>query len=304
LTPYKIDREGAIAPVFPPLQVAQVVALACSSPSEYGLSLQRWTLRDLQYQILSEGIVTQVHYTTVHVILSNVDLQPHRTLYWKHPVAEDFEEKAASVLWYYERVESLEEKGELLFCLDEKTQIQALSPPHPDIPVQPGCPLRRDHEYIRHGTANLFLIYDVYDGQLWGDTPSRTNSAHFTKTLEKHIRRFPQAKRIHYILDGAPSHSSKITREWLNQYKGCVQFHFTPAHASWLNMAELALSAFSRRYLKNGSWESRKELTHHIRNSLREYNRDFAYPFNWTFSRRKLHDWYQQKCCTTSPTRH
>ena len=58
-TPYKTDREGAIAPVFPPLQVAQIVALACSPPSDYGLALQRWTYRDLQYQILSEGIVTE-----------------------------------------------------------------------------------------------------------------------------------------------------------------------------------------------------------------------------------------------------
>lgn len=125
---------------FPPLQVAQVVALACSPPSAYGLALQRWTYRDLQYQILSEGIVTEIYYTTVHSLLADVDLQPHRTLYWKHPVAPDFEEKAASVLWYYERVECLEAKEELVFCLDEKTQIQALSPPHPDLPAQPGCP--------------------------------------------------------------------------------------------------------------------------------------------------------------------
>ena len=280
------------------------MALACGSPSDYGLALQRWTFRDLQYQILSEGIVTEIHYTTVHALLSDIDLQPHRTLYWKHPIAKDFEEKAASVLWYYERVESLEAKGELLFCLDEKTQIQALSPPHPDLPAQPGCPLRRDHEYVRHGTANLFLVYDVHEGQLWGDTPSRTNSAHFTKTLEKHIRRYPWANRIHYILDGAPSHASKLTRAWLDQYKGRVQFHYTPAHASWLNMAELALSAFSRRYLKNGCWDSRKELKSHIRHSLREYNRDYAYPFYWTFSRRKLHDWYQRNCCPIKNTRH
>ena len=56
-------------------------------------------------------------------------------------------------------------------------------------------------------------------------------------------------------------------------------------------MAELALSAFSRRYMKNGSWKSSEELTHHIRSCLHVYNRDFSYPFNWTFSRRRLDDW-------------
>lgn len=282
-----------------------MVALACSLPWTSGLWQQRWTYRTLQAQIVREGIVTSIHYSTLYLILQAVDLQPHRTLYWKHPAAPDFEEKAASVLWYYERAESLLEKGEPVFCLDEKTQIQALSRPNADLPTQPGCPLRRDHEYIRHGTANLLLVYDLVSGALWGEAPSRTDSRHFQRTLKKHIDRHPDAKRIHYILDGAPSHQSKSTQSWLRQFGGRIRFHFTPAHASWLNMAELALSAFSRRYLKNGVWNSRHELIRSIRNSLHEYNRRFAHPFEWTFSRYKMHLWHRQlNCCDINSTGH
>lgn len=164
--------------------------------------------------------------------------------------------------------------------------------------------MRRDHEYVRHGTANLLLTYNLGDGTLWGDTPSKTNSQNFQHSLEKHIRRQKDAKRIHYILDGAPAHTSQSTQSWLKQFVGRVCFHFTPAHASWLNMAELALSAFSRRYLKDRNWTSLPDLHRCIRNSLHEYNRLFAHPFNWTFSRYKMHSWYHNNRCTTKSTRH
>lgn len=298
-----MDREGAIAPAFPPLQIAQIVALACSPPAHSGLWLQAWTCRSLQVQAIKDGIVTSIHYSTICLILQKVDLQPHRTLYWKHPTALDFEEKAAGVLWYYERAESLHVKGDLVFCLDEKTQIQALSPARPDLPARPGCPLRRDHEYVRHGTANLLLVYNVADGTLWGDTPSRTNSNHFQRTLEKHIRRHPKARRIHYILDGAPSHTSHSTQKWLKRFGGRVRFHFTPAHASWMNMAELALSTVSRKYLRGGRWISKPDLQRSIKNSLHEYNRLFAHPFHWTFSRRRMHDWHHLNRCQIRSTR-
>jgi hypothetical protein len=88
---------------------------------------------------------------------------------------------------------------------------------------------------------------------------------------------------VHCILDNGSSHIAKVTSEWVAAQEGLVRFHFTPAHASWLNQAELALSAFSRRYLRDRVSESRQELITHIYRSVGEYNELHAHPFRWSF---------------------
>lgn len=288
----KIYLEAVVRPFFPPLERTKIVALACTEPRDYGLLINRWTIRDLQIQIVKSEIITQIHYTSVAAILNDADLQPHRILYWKQPLAEDFEKKAASILWYYEHVSYLFSKRESVFCLDEKTQIQAISPRQPDILPVHGCPHRREHEYIRHGIANLLLIYNLADGTIWGDTTERNNSHNFCSSLENHVKLFPKTKKIHYILDNGSSHISKATQEWIKHFDGRIQFHFTPVHASWLNQAELTLSAYSRRYLKGGVWHSTRNLINHIHNSILDYNQQYAYPFKWSFTRHKMKNWY------------
>lgn len=153
-----IDRAAGVRRGFSPLQQAQIVALACTPPAEAGRAWVRWSVRALHDEIERRQIAT-LHPSTVHHILADADLHPQQVRYWRHALAEDFEVKAASVLWYYERVAALADRGELVVCLDEKPNIQALGRTIPDLLPAPGYALRRNWEYVRHGTVNLLVIF-------------------------------------------------------------------------------------------------------------------------------------------------
>ncbi|MDR7523534.1 MAG: IS630 family transposase [Armatimonadota bacterium] len=256
----RIARGAAVHGAFPPLQHAQIVALACTPPAEVGRAWVRWTVRALHDEIERRQIAT-LHPSTVHHILADADLHPHQVRSWRPALAEDFESKAASVLWDDERAGALADHGALVVCLDEKPNIQALGRPIPDLPPAPGYALRRDWEDVRHGTANLLVIYNLLTGRLWGRVLARTDAAHFLPALEAYLAELPwEIRCVHCILDNGASHIAKVTRAWIAAQEGLVRFHFTPTHASWLNQAELALGAFSRRYLRDRVSESRQAL--------------------------------------------
>jgi transposase len=225
-------RSGRPPRLFP-LQQAQIVALACTPPAEAGRAWVRWSVRALHDEIERRQIAT-LHPSTVHHILTDADLHPHQVRYWRHALAEDFAAKAASVLWYYERAAALVERGELVVCLDEKPNIQALGRTIPDLPPAPGYALRRDWEYVRHGTVNLLVIYNLLTGQLWGRVLAHNDAAHFIPALEAYLAELPwEIRCVHCILDNGSSHIAKATREWVAAQEGLVRLHFTPAHASW-----------------------------------------------------------------------
>lgn len=278
-----------------------MVALACRKPAELGLPRVRWTCRSLTAQLLDDGVFTSIHYTTIHLLLEQADLHPHRLLYWKRSHDPDFVAKAVHVLWYYQMARTLRQGGEWVFCLDEKTQIQLLGRKQPDIPMRPGCPRRREHEYVRHGTGNLILIHDVVEGTLFADTPAYNRSGPLTDALEQHLALYPQAQKLHYILDNGPTHDSAHTRRWRAGHGGRVRFHFTPIGASWLNQGELALSAFSRRYLRDRAWDDHRQFSPHVQNSVQYHNRHDACPFDWSFTRNRFREWNR---CRTSSTGH
>ena len=278
------------------------MALACRKPSDFGLPLVRWSVRDLTEQLVEQDVFTEIHYSTVHLILQDAELQPHRTLYWKRSHDPAFRQKAIHVLWYYSMAQSLRESGELVFCVDEKTQIQMLGRPVPDMPMRPGAPLRREHEYVRLGTGILLLIHDVVDGNFFGKALTHNRSPQFTETLDEHLATCRHAERIHYIMDNGSTHNSAHTSEWLASKRGRVRFHFTPSRASWLNQGETALSVFSRKYLRGRLWQSPDEFAPLVEHSIDHYNDHYAHPFDWSFTRNRFSDWMNR--CATSATGH
>lgn len=237
----------------------------------------------------------------MHLILRMADLQPHRTLYWKRSSDPNFDAKALHVLWYYENAERLYERNEPVFCVDEKPGIQLLGRPKEDLPIRPGCPLRREHEYIRHGTGLLFMIHDLHSGKFRCRTPVSKSSRHFIQVLQQHADSLPRARRIHYILDNDSTHKSKAVQEWLVKMRGRVRLHYTPTGASWLNQAEIALSVFSRRYLHRRVWSGPNEFPQIVRACMKEYNTCWAHPFDWSFTRNRFREWKRSR---TNSTRH
>ena len=196
-----------------------------------------------------------------------------------------------------------------MLCLDEKPNLQALERRCPAQPMQPGHGTRHEFEYIRHGTVNFLVLFNVYDGTIWGRCLDANDSAHFIPAVDGALRsrRYRRAARIHLILDNGPSHIAHETRAWFAR-QPAVRVLYTPAHASWLDQAELLLRAFGDRYLTHLDVPSRSALMTHLAASCREYNRYYAHPFTWSWTRRHLATWAAQRdlliCSQISATVH
>ena len=120
--------------------------------------MTHWATRSLAQIAAKRGIVPRIAHSTVSLILRTAELQPHRSRYWKTPTLnEEFRERAARILWCYERAFDLMARGELVICLDEKPAIQALERCAPTQPMRSGQIERREFEYERHGIVNLLV---------------------------------------------------------------------------------------------------------------------------------------------------
>src|SRR5438477_5430080 len=147
---------------FPPLQCAQIVELACLEPIAQGLHITHWTSADLAREAIAAGIVPTISARTVRDILQHVDLQPHRTRYWKTARLDaQFKERAEQVLWCYGNAERLAEQGTWVVCVDEIPTFQVLER-RPIRRAIPGSIEQQEFDYTRHGTVNLLVFLVVH----------------------------------------------------------------------------------------------------------------------------------------------
>lgn len=277
---------------FPPLQRVEIEQLACCAPAGIGLHMTHWATRSLAQIAMARGIVPRIAHSTVSLILRYADLQPHRSRYWKTPTLNaTFRKRAASVLWCYENVHNLARNGELVICLDEMPSLQVLERTHPTNLMRPGQIEHREFEYIRHGTVNFLVALIVHSGQMRGWCLDANDSNHLRPALRELFHDHRDARRIHVIWDGGASHIAAATNDFLQTHYPRVRALVTPAHASWLDQAELLLRAFSARYLERGDWPSRDAFVAHLNASWREYNKLFALPFTWSWTRVKMDEW-------------
>jgi hypothetical protein len=279
---------------FPPLVRVRVEQLACCEPAGLGLHLTHWSTRTLAEAAALAGIVPRITNSTVSLILRHATLQPHRYRYWKTPTLNDeFVELASPILWCYEQIERLTERGEVVVCWDEKPNLQALERPRQL--MRPGQIERLEFEYTRHGTVNFGVALAVGDGSIGGWCLDKNDSEHLCPVLAELFEALRDARKIHLIWDEGASHGSGYTKDFLRQYRGWVRVLPTPPHAGWLNQAELLLHAFSARYLYRASWSSRQHLSDHLLASVVEYDELFAHPFTWSWTRRDMHRWIDEK---------
>ena len=278
------------------LQRVAIEQLACCEPAGLGLRMTHWSTRSLARVAVKRDLVSQIAHSTISLILRTADLQPHRSRYWITPTLDaKFIQRAGRILWLYERVDSLWAHDEIVLALDEKPNIQALERARPAQPMRPGQIERQEFEYIRHGTVNFLTLLNVYNGQMRSCCLDKNDSEHLCRALPQLLRPFRPFRRVYLIWDGGPSHISAATAAVLRSYGSWLRVLFTPAHASWLNQAELLLKSFEVRYLQRGAWASRQDLIDHLIASTPEYNRLWAHPINWSWTRRDLHEWADKK---------
>jgi DDE superfamily endonuclease len=234
---------------FPPLERVRIERMACTDPAAYGVHFTHWDCRSLQQCVVEQGVVDTIHYTTVARILAEASLHPHRSRYWKTAtIDEAFTTLAAKVLWCYERVAWRHERGEVVLCLDEKPNIQALPRLVPRQLMSAGHIDRREFEYQRHGTVTLVVAFNVYDGTMRGWGINKNDHEHFLGCVRQVARAYRHAHRLHLIMDNGGSHIDQHTTAYFATHPR-LRAVYTPAHASWLNQAELLLRAFTDKYL-------------------------------------------------------
>jgi len=254
----------------------RIVATVTSRPPDVD---SVWT-----HRLLAEHLTTDaISASQIGRILADLDLKPHRVRGWltRRP-DPDFFTKAARVCDLYLHPPA----GSVVICIDEKTGISARSRKHPDQPVQPGRVARREFEYIRHGTISIIAALQVHTGEVLTQRITRNDSATFIaflSTLDQHI---DPALTVHLVLDNGSSHTSKATKRWLREHPR-FQATYTPAHASWLDQAELFFSILTRRLLRRGQFTSRDQLATKIEDFTIAYNRT-AKPYRWTYDGRPL----------------
>lgn len=285
-------RAAAIRRVFPPLQQAQIVELACLEPIAKNLHITHWASEDLARQAVLDRIVPAISARTVRRILQHVDLQPHRTRYWKTArLDEQFKQRAEQILWCYGHAERLAQCGIWVVCVDEMPNLQVLE----RVPIRraiPGFIERQEFEYIRHGTVTVLMFLVVHSGRMQAMCLEQKNAAQYTHALSLFRQHHRHLKGMFLIQDGDPAHTAAHTMEYFRSRRNWWRPRFTPAHASWLNQAELLNDAFSLRYLKRQSWESREAFIEHLAASWPEYNRLYAHPFTWMWTNHQMRQWF------------
>jgi DDE superfamily endonuclease len=238
--------------------------------------------------------VESISARSVQRILRAVDLQPHRTRYWKTPHLDaQFKERAEHVLWCYANAVRLARQGIWVVCVDEMPNLQVLE----RTPIRraiPGSIEHQEFEYVRHGTVNVLLFLMVHTGRMEAVCVQKKDAAHYIGQLRAFRRRHRGLQGVFLIQDGDPSHTAGLTWDYFDAYRRWWRPRQTPVHASWLNQAELLNDAFGYRYLRRASWQSRDEFIAHVTVSWPEYNRRYAHPFEWTWTNPRMRRWFAE----------
>jgi transposase len=167
----------------------------------------------------------------------------------------------------------------VVFAVDEKPQIQALDRTAPSLPMLTGTPARATHDYIRHGTLDLFAALNVASGTVITDLRPSHSADEFVRFLNKINREVPDALDVHLVLDNLSTHTTPKVHRWLLRHRR-FHLHFTPTYSSWLNLVERWFSALTTKKLQRSAHRHVRELAADIRNWIEVWNTD-PKPFVW-----------------------
>jgi transposase len=164
----------------------------------------------------------------------------------------------------------------LIFTAPDK---QALDRTQPLLPIGFDASEKRTHDYVRHGTTNLFAALNTATGQVYGECKPTRNGADFLAFLKNAVKAH-RRKEIHIVLDNLSTHTTPEVKDWLKAHPK-VHFHFTPVGSSWINQIEIWFGIITRQSIRRGTFASVQVLTRQIRDYITHWNTD-ATPFTWT----------------------
>lgn len=261
-------HQGREASVLTPAMEARILEWTRRKPSD---GSTHWTTRKLAKAL-------GVNHMVVARTWNRAGLRPHQIERYMASDDPDFETKAADVIGLYVKPP----QHAAVFCVDEKTAIQALDRLDPVLPFSPGRAERHGFEYYRHGTLSLYAAFNTKTGEVIGKTTPRHTSEEFVAFLEQIVANQPEGKRIHVIADNLSAHKTKRVKTFLDTHPS-VSLHFTPTYSSWLNQVELWFAKIERDVIARGIFTSVKDLDRKLMRYIRQYNKA-PKPVKWIYS--------------------
>jgi transposase len=249
---------GRVAEVLTPQTEARILSATRKKPAD---GSTHWSTRKL-------GKHLGVDHMLVHRVWTRAGIKPHRIKRYMLSNDPDFEKKAADVIGLYINPP----QHAVVFCLDEKTQIQALDRLDPVLPLSPGRLERHGFEYYRHGTLSLYAALNTRTGSVLAQPVARHSSEEFVAFLGQIIATQPRSKEIHIVLDNLSAHKARRVQQFLADHKN-IHLHFTPTYSSWLNQVEIWFSRIERDVIARGVFTSVKDLARKLMRYIRHYNR-------------------------------
>ena len=219
-----------------------------------------------------------VSFSAVQRIWRKHGVRPHRLD--THMVSNDpdFEVKAADVIGLYLNPPA----HAAVFCVDEKTAIQALDRKDRMLPLSPGRAQSHGFEYKRNGTLSLFAALNTATGEVLGKTAARHTSEQFVAFLADIVASQPRRREIHVICDNVSSHKTDLVEDFLAKHRR-VHMHYTPTYSSWLNQVENRFARIQRDVITRGIFTSPKDLDKKLMRYIRQYNKD-PRPLKWKYA--------------------
>jgi transposase len=213
--------------------------------------------------------------TSISLIWRAFGLQPHRAESFKLSTDPLFVDKVKDVCGLY--IDPPERA--VVLCVDEKSQIQALNRFAPILPLMPGTPERRSHDYVRHGTTSLFAALDMASGKVIGSLRRRHRATEFKKFLIQIDEEVPAHLDVHLVLDNYATHKTPEIQRWLLRHPR-FHLHFTPTSGSWLNMVERWFAELTTKKIKRGAHMSVRALEADIKDWIAQWNEN-PRPYVW-----------------------
>lgn len=252
---------------------ARIVALTRQSPpAETGLS--HWSSREMaKYLKRVEGV--SVSHNFIAGVWRDNGLQPHRQGTFKLSPDPDFAEKVIDVVGLY-----LDPPADaVVLSVDEKTQVQALDRTQPLLPITFDKAEQRTHDYVRHGTTNLFAALNITSGEIIGNCRPKRRTDDFLAFMDQVTAQYPD-RELHVVVDNLSTHAGKKVDKWLGKHPK-VTFHYTPVGSSWLNQVEIWFGILTRQAIRRGTFGSLQILIGTINSYIETWN-ETAKPFTWT----------------------
>ena len=214
--------------------------------------------------------------STIGRIWKAFELKPHREDGFKLSNDPQFVEKVYDVVGLYLNPP----EAAVVYCVDEKSQVQALARSQPAFPMMPGMPEKRTHDYVRHGTTSLFAAFNIADGTVISSIHRRHRAIEFKKFLTKIDTQAPDGLEVHLVCDNYSTHKSPSIVKWLEAHPR-FHMHFTPTYSSWINQVERFFAYVTADLLQRSDHRSVQKLESDIRKWVTGWNEN-PKPFIWT----------------------